>query len=270
MQRTYGRRALRRRSGVQSQTRDHNEPDDLPLSDPSPPRKRHKVVVEIVSPNGHSSVSTHTQSNTRKLDISGLKPTATRLEPASGSPKTPERSPRRSASLYTTPQPHHSRSGSQPPRGSIVKRMLGRSRTESSLEGLSNFDFLTCTSYGHSYFQRHPWSKYCRSPLRMSKWPVRRHLTHCQPRSLRGKPLQKLPLSHLQSLSRAEISGHTQDRLAHSSCLSLRLTQAPRTSLRMTQIHTSHTLTCVPAGELTYLKMTRSHTKMNRLQRPPL
>ena len=149
MQRTYGRRALRRRSGVQSQTRDNNEPDDVSLSDYSPPRKRHKVVVEIVSPKGHSSVGTHAQNSTRKLDTSGLKPTATRLESASGSPKTPEVSPRRSASLHMIQTPQHSRSGSQPSRGSIVKRMLGRSRTESSLECMSIF--FTCTSCCHSY-----------------------------------------------------------------------------------------------------------------------
>ncbi|KAH0834912.1 hypothetical protein J3R83DRAFT_10560 [Lanmaoa asiatica] len=110
MQRTYGRRGLRRRSGVQSQTREVHEPDDIPLTgDPSPPRKRHKVFVEIVSPREPASGN------------------------VSGSPNTPARSPRDSTSLFMTPS-QHSRSGSQPTRGSIVKRMLGRSRTESSIE----------------------------------------------------------------------------------------------------------------------------------------
>ncbi|KAG6379771.1 hypothetical protein JVT61DRAFT_10308 [Boletus reticuloceps] len=44
MLRTYGRRTSRRRSGVQSQ-----EPDDPPLSDPSPPRKRHKVWKSVAT-----------------------------------------------------------------------------------------------------------------------------------------------------------------------------------------------------------------------------
>jgi len=131
MQRTYGRRALRRRSGVQPQTMDDYEPDDPPLSDPSPPRKRHKVFVEIVSPTRKGTVGTHAQNNTQ-LNINSLKPAETRLEPASGSPKTPERPPRDTISLSAILS--HPPSSSHPSRGSIVKRMLGRSRTESSLE----------------------------------------------------------------------------------------------------------------------------------------
>ena len=134
MQRTYGRRALRRRSAQTSLG--HHEP---PLNDsPSPPRKRHKVFVEIVSPK-RKQPPPSSDAQKLKLNISDQKPTPTRPESASGGvsgpPKTPEKSPKDSASLYTTPS-HHSRSGSRPKRGSIVKRMLGRSKTESSLEGL--------------------------------------------------------------------------------------------------------------------------------------
>ncbi|KAI9568680.1 hypothetical protein HD554DRAFT_2097289 [Boletus coccyginus] len=119
MQRTYSRRALRRR------TMDNHEHDDPPLSDPSPPRKRHKVFVEIVSPTRKGKLGTNDQNNAQNMNISSLRPAETRLEPTSGSPKTPER-------LSATPS--HLRSGSQHSRGSIIKRMLGRSRTEPSLE----------------------------------------------------------------------------------------------------------------------------------------
>ena len=128
MQRTYARRAaLRRRSGAQSQTSEHwHEPDDQPLNpSPSPPRKRHKVFVEIISPKRKRPSPFH------------LKPAETRRPYSSAeSLKTPERPPRDSPSRYTTPS-HSGSGGSRPTRGSIVKRMLGRSRTESSLDGMT-------------------------------------------------------------------------------------------------------------------------------------
>ncbi|KAG9311646.1 hypothetical protein JVU11DRAFT_7881 [Chiua virens] len=144
MQRTYSRRALRRRSGVQSLTNDRHEPEDLPLSDPSPPRKRQKVFVEIVSPRkkklhleehtqSYSPVPSSSASPAQKLTADDSKSAAERLSTGlSGSPKTPEKSSSRDLP-FATPS-HHSHLSSQSTRGSIVKRMLGRSRTESSLE----------------------------------------------------------------------------------------------------------------------------------------
>ncbi|KAF8137030.1 hypothetical protein EV363DRAFT_1156822 [Boletus edulis] len=82
MLRTYGRRTSRRRSGVQSQ-----EPDDPPLSDPSPPRKRHKVWKSVATGPGPTSLGT-----------------------ISRSPETPERSKGLSSVLTTrenTPETSH-------------------------------------------------------------------------------------------------------------------------------------------------------------------
>ncbi|KAF9220722.1 hypothetical protein BS17DRAFT_738723 [Gyrodon lividus] len=156
MQRTYGRRA-RRRSPLHVQTDNHGS-SYTPKADLSQdqshtprPRKRQKVFVEIVSPSpltpkakkpeltqfpDQSTQFSSSASHTRQKQSPILRRAETHTEPMSCSTpgiNTPINTPTDLSPLFGTPSP--SRSPGHLAGGSIVKRMLSRSRTEPSIEG---------------------------------------------------------------------------------------------------------------------------------------